>query len=102
MDYNPEETEQELDFESIMREFSDLPGEDLPETEPEIQPETEPETEPAEEPAEEPEVSGQSAVTGDTIRMDISSLPKGSYDGAQHIDDEAEEAEEEILNGFLR
>ena len=96
MDYNPEETEQELDFESIMREFSDLPGEDLPETEPEIQPETEPETEPVKEPAEEPEVTGQSAVTGDTIRMDISSLPKGSYDGAQHIDDEAEEAEEEI------
>ena len=96
MDYNPEETEQELDFESIMREFSDLPDEDLPETEPEIQPEIEPETEPVEEPVEEPEVTGQSAVTGDTIRMDISSLPKGSYDGAQHIDDEAEEAEEEI------
>lgn len=65
----------EFDLESIIEEFRDLPDE------------------PAEAPApEEPSEEPAADIGGDTIRMDLSSLPKGSYDGADHIDDEIEEA----------
>lgn len=79
-----QELEQELDLESIMKEFSELSDEDLPD--PELPEEI---TEPVQ-------------VTGDTIRMDISSLPKGNYSGAQPIaeeDEEASEQEQEEITG---
>lgn len=70
-----------LDLESIIQEFRDLSDENLPD--PELPAEMLPhETEEAPAPA-----------TGDTIRMDLSDLPKGSYDGAEHITDEPEEEE---------
>ncbi len=72
-----------LDLESIIEEFSHLSDQDLPD--PQLPPEMTPES------------SG--AVTGDTIRMEFTSLPKGSYSAAQPIaaeEDEAEEAPQEI------
>ena len=74
----PEKTDtQDLELEAILQEFSELSGEDLPD--PELPPDMLP----------------QQAVTGDTIRMDISSLPKGSYSGAQPITEEDDEAPED-------
>lgn len=73
-----------LDLESIIQEFRDLSDENLPD--PELPAEMlphEPEPEPA-------------PVSGDTIRMDLSQLPKGSYSGAQPIEDEPEPVEEEV------
>ena len=71
---NPQQEELELDLESIMKEFSELSDEDLPD--PELPEEI---TEPVQ-------------VTTDTIRMDISNLPKGTYSGAAPIAEEDEEA----------
>lgn len=72
---NPQNNEQELDLDAIMQEFANLPDDDLPD--PELP----------------PELTPQGAVSGDTIRMDLSSLPKGTYGGAQPIKDEEEEPE---------
>ena len=71
----PENTEvlEDLDIESIIQEFRDTPEE-----EPISQPEAEP-------------VSEAPAVTGNTIRIDLSELPKGSYQGAEPIIEEDEE-----------
>lgn len=68
----PEPELEDLDLESILREFR----------EPE-----EPQAEQEEAPA--PEESAP--VTGDTIRMDLSSLPKSAYQGAAPIEEEPEE-----------
>lgn len=88
----PEISEDSLDLEAIIREFSDTPEEELPPEEG-----TE-ETAAAESPtaeetadteaavaAEEPE---SDTVTGDTIRLDRSVLLKSAYAGAEPIDDE--------------
>ncbi len=65
---------EELDLETIIREFR----EPAPET-------------PAEEPEESPVAEQeQPTVTGDTIRMDLSELPKSVYQGASPIEDEPE------------
>lgn len=69
-EYPTEPELEDLDLESIIREFR------------------EPEQEPEEAPA--PEESAP--VTGDTIRMDLSNLPKGDYNGAEPIEDEPEPA----------
>ena len=80
-DLTPEtETDDLEDFnlESILQEFSELSEEDLPD------------------PQLPEEVLPEADVTGDTIRMDISSLPKGTYGGAQPIADEEEEEQQEV------
>ncbi len=83
--------EQELDLESIINEFRELDEEDLPE--PELPAEMLPHPAEEEAPAlEEPEIQEpeQPAVTSDTIRMDLSSLPKGVYQGAAPVEEEPE------------
>ena len=70
----PEPELEDLDLESIIREFreAEVPQEEQEET-----------------PAPAPEESAP--VTGDTIRMDLSSLPKSAYQGAAPIEEEPEE-----------
>ena len=86
--------EQELDLESIIQEFRDLTDEDLPD--PQLPPEMLPHPEHEEPAPQEPDPALQeqpedSTVSGDTIRMDVVRMPKGSYGGAQPITDEPEE-----------
>ena len=63
---------QELDLEDIIREFKDYPEE-----------------EPEEQPAEE-----ATPVTDDTVRVDLSKLPKGAYKGAEPVKEEEEPVQE--------
>ena len=63
---------EELDLETIIREFRE-PVPEAPAAEPEDAPVSEEES---------------PAVTGDTIRMDLSELPKSVYQGASPIEDE--------------
>ena len=69
-----QEPELELDLESIIHEFAELSDENLPD--PELPSEMLPHT--------------QTPSKGDTIRMDLSSLPKGTYHGAAPIEEEDE------------
>ena len=71
-----------LDLESIIEEFRDLPDSDLPDS-----------GVPEDMLPEEQQEPAKSAVTGDTIRMDASQLPKGSYTGAAPLDEPDEPAE---------
>ena len=90
----PEEL-QDFDLDAIMQEFSQLSDEDLPD--PQLSDEGLTDFQlPADLSSED-----EAAMSGDTIRMDISSLPKGTYGGAQPIAEEEEDAfeEEEEITG---
>lgn len=77
MDHQENTPEEELlDLESIIREFRDA-EEDAP------QPEA---AQPEEEPTEEPETP--CGVSGDTIRMDLSQLPRGEYQNAAPLEED--------------
>lgn len=71
-----------LDLESIIEEFRDLSDPDLPD--PGVPEDMLP---------EEQQENAGSTVTGDTIRMDASQLPKGTYSGAAPLDEPDEPAE---------
>ena len=72
----PEEKLEDLDIEAIIQEFRETPA-------PESEATSEPQPDDVPTPEEPP-------VTGNSIRIDLSDLPKGTYQGAAPITDEEE------------
>ncbi len=85
-----EEVSENLDLEAIIQEFRDT--EEAVE-EPMEEPVEEPAEEPAEELIEEPVASPEETVTDDTVRIDLSKLPKGEYQGAEPLEEDTKPIE---------